>query len=65
MTNPHCKCLLMRTNPSSEVMSSRGGGGGGGGGGERETRGSETGGMQYSLCGIGRVRVMSAATGRK
>jgi hypothetical protein len=29
MTNPHCNCLLMRTNPSSEVMSS-------GGGGERE-----------------------------
>jgi hypothetical protein len=22
MTNPHCKCLLMRTNPSSEVTSS-------------------------------------------
>jgi hypothetical protein len=22
MTNPHCKCLLMRTNPCSEVMSS-------------------------------------------
>jgi hypothetical protein len=26
MTNPHCKCLFMRTNPSSEVMSSGGGG---------------------------------------